>query len=87
MDPRAVALMEKYAYAKGDLLLKRRARTRFVEPEVFAGWALERSAGNPLHAIQIITQFPMPRGQRREVLDVLRPLTVVYDLTKGSGAR
>ncbi len=82
VDPRVADLIAKYALAKGDLLIRRRERRGAVHPEVMAGWALECCGGDVLRAIAHVQQYPMPPTQRREVLDALRPLTRVLDLTK-----
>jgi hypothetical protein len=82
MDPRIRRLIAKYAIAKGDFLIRRKTGGRFADPEVLAGWVLERSGGDVLQAIQAASALRIDQRQRRELLDVLRPLTMVLDLTR-----
>lgn len=88
MDLRVERLIERYAYAKGDLLLARRkgrqGTTRPPAPEVIAGWALEKTRGDPLRALELVKAVPLrfPPWQRQQALQVLQGLTVTYDLTK-----
>jgi hypothetical protein len=88
MDPRVERLIERYAYAKGDLLLARRkgrqGPTRPPSPEVIAGWALEKTRGEVLRALELVKALPLrfPAWQRQQAVQVLRGLTVTYDLTK-----
>jgi hypothetical protein len=82
MDPRVVKLLDEYAIARGDLMLRRLPKERSRDPRVLAGWALENAAGDPLKAIERVRGLRMDRTQRRETLDVLRELVTVYDLSK-----
>jgi hypothetical protein len=84
MDPRVWTLMSKYAKRKGDFLLGRRETSqRSVDPDIFAGWALSKTNGDVLRAIELVRGMPaVPPTQRKETLSVLRGLIVVFDLTK-----
>jgi hypothetical protein len=82
IDPRALRLIELYARAKGDARLRKIRTNPTPSGEVLAGWALERSAADPLRAMALIRGIKMPRWQRDEALSELESLTTSFDLTR-----